>query len=327
MSETIDHNSGAGAEHASGDDVERTLQELRREKTDLERTLNTERAARQRLEGNLDSERVARTTAEIQRDEATTRVVSEAEQRWNAEKAAAEGTISSRQQALDAAEEDYARHADLGDWKAAAKAQRAIAEATTELHSTRQYLKHLDTNKERLIPKAPPARVDTPAPATRANHRYAQHIPGELVSGEEAWLDQRPKFQNDQSYREEVYAASNLAVKRHARGSDGYFREMERLMGEEAPRREAQHDPVDDGNPPRREAGGRQPSADLPASRRAAPGQQPAGSRADISLSADERDMADGIYGDPNRKDFYIADPKDRYLRYHEMKLKVADRM
>ncbi len=138
------------------------------------RQLKAERARRLSLESNLGGRRVARTTAEIERDQATTRVVSEAESRWAAEKSAAEAAIVARERPLERAVEDFTRHSELGDWKEAGKAQRAIAEATAEKHAALTRVSWLESNKERIIPKAP-TRTEVERPAARPSLSIHHH--------------------------------------------------------------------------------------------------------------------------------------------------------
>ncbi len=325
MSETLENQGGVSVEVATEDDVKRTLRELQGRNAELEREVNAERARRQSLETNLDGERVARTTAELQRDEHASRVVSEAEGRWNAEKNATEAAIAARLQAVQAAQDDFATHSEMGEWNKAAEAQAAIAEATAELYNERQKLKYLETNKDRIVPQAPrrtetPARVEQPT----TTHRYARFINGPLVGGEEAFLDARPRFQTDETYRKHLFAASEMANTKFARGSEPYLREIERILGEELT------DAGDGGQqrdtpPPRQQT--RTQSADLPASRRSEPGRAPAGSQVEIRLTPEQVEMADGMYGNPNDPNWYIADPKERYTRYAANMKKVADRL
>ena len=359
MSESTANDTEVRIEHASTEDVARTLSELRRTAErvpDLESQLKAERARRLNLESNLDGERVARTTAEIERDQATTRVVSEAESRWAAEKSAAEAAIVSREQALEQAVEDFTRHSELGDWKEAGKAQRAIAEATAEKHAALSRVSWLESNKERIIPKAP-TRTEVERPAARPSHKYAHIITNELVGGEEAWIDSRPKIISDPAYRQTVFDASNLASRRFERGSEPYLREIERILGEDErddrrdrdePRgRGREYDDRDRGyrDEPRSRGGDRDDrdrdrdvrveprrrefdnNADLPPARRSGPGQQPSGSQ-EIRLTPEEAEIADGMYGDPNSgPDWYVPSQKDRYLRYAANKAKMASRV
>lgn len=328
MSETITETHGNTGEVASEDDVQRTLKELQRKNTDLERDLGAERARRTALETNLAGEQHARTTAESERDTHATRAATEAELRWTAEKGQATTAITATQQALEAAEEDYARHAELGEWKDAAKAQRAMSEQTAQLLSLRQKDQWLDNNKEKLIAK-PPARTEQREHPRRvepaSSHRYAEYIKGDLAGGEETWLNARPQFLNDPNYREDVFSASGVAARKHPRGTASYFREIERILGEEGQQEQVQTEQTQTEENTQRQQPQRQTrqnqSADLPASRRSGPGEDPSGGAKVVKLSADEREMADGLFGDPNRTDSYISDEGKRYEYYHRMKL------
>jgi hypothetical protein len=325
MSEALEHQD-TGGEVATVEDVQRTLAELKREKEDLSKELERERRQRVSLESNLDVERTGRATAEAERDTHAARVVSEAELRWNAEREAAQAAITAKQKDIEQAEEAYSRHADLGDWKEAAKAQRIMAEAAAEATAERQRLKWLESNKEKLVPKAP---VVQPRERQEPGHRYQKYV-GALVGGEEEWLDQRPKFQSDPTYREEVIAASNLAGKRYTRGSEKYLREIERLLDEDPQTDDRRNDRQsrnqrdhDNDEPAPRQ---RSQSADLPPSRRAGPGERPSGSDVVAKLTEDEMEMADGMYGNPNNSNWYEPDRGKRYKRYAE-NLKMMQQM
>jgi hypothetical protein len=297
------------------EDVKRTLDELRRENSTLKTQYEQERTKATRLETNLEGERVARTTAEVERDTHATRAASEAEQRWNAEKNAVTSGIASLQHTLSSAEEDYTRHAEVNDWKEAAKAQREMARAEAQLLEHQRKSEWLDSNKERIVAKpVPTQRVEITRQAA-PSHRYASYINGNLVGGEEAWLDSRPQFQTDPAYREEVFAATNFASRKYVRGSEPYLREVERVLGENG-----QHDNEGGGTPSPRQTPGRQnQSADLSPSRRSAPGQQPAGSQQEWHLTEDEKEMADGMYGNPNSvAGWFEPDRAKRYKRYYD---------
>jgi hypothetical protein len=329
MSDTIEKTDDSpNFEVAGEDDVRRTLAELQRKNIDLEKEVAAERNRRVSLETNLEGERVARTTAETERDSHAARVVTEAESRWNAEKAATTTAISMKEKALETAEESYARHAELGEWKEAAKAQSAMAREAAELHTLRQKVEYLESNKERMVPKPSP-RTEQRQAAPVHTHRYAQFINGDLVGDEERWLDERPQFSRDPSYRQQVFSASAIAAARHARGTEPYFREIERILGEDQnDRQDTRQDNRRDRQDYDDRANQRQQrqSADLPASRRAAPGADPSEGQRTIRLTADEREIADSMFGDPNQETFYIADQGKRYEHYHTMKMRKAGR-
>lgn len=321
---TEDTANTEGGEVASAEDIKRTLQELQRKHTDTEQELAAERAARRTLETNLHGEQAARTTAESERDSHAARVTTEAEGRWTAEKAQVMTAIAAADKDLDAAEEEYARHSELGDWKEAAKVQRRSHTKAAELHSLKERSAWLDNNKDRIIPKVAPVttRVEQTRPAAPVSegpvHKYSEHVTGALVGGEEAFLDARPQFRTDTGYRKQLLAASGFAAEKYTRGSEPYLREIERILGEE-PRQEST-----DRTPAPRQPPARSQSADLPASRRAGPGESPAGGRGEIHLTAEEVDIADAMFGDVNQEGFYIADRGKRLEHYHTMKLRKA---
>lgn len=266
---------------------------------DLQRMLDETRGKLSVVEQERDSERVARIVTEQDRDQHATRAASEIEGRYRAQIDAVKGSIAATEALVTNAEDAYARHAELGDWKAAAKAQREMADATAKLHTYKQQSDFLETNKERLV--TPAARTAQPAP--RSGDRIADLVGGPLAPGEREWLSKREtKFVGDERYRAKVFNASNfVTADGHQRGSPQYFREMERILGEEAEEQPRQIE--------------RAPSSDLTPQRRAAPGREPSGGR-HITLTADQREVADGLYGQPN-SDEYIADEAKRYEHYH----------
>lgn len=309
MSEALDRqNLTGGGEPVSHEDLQRMLEESRGQIANLTRERDTERSTRVLTEQERDAERANRVITEQQRDEQAGRVVTEAEARYAAQREAVKSGIAANEGVLSAAEDSYARHAESGDWKAAATAQRQIAEAAAKLTNLRGQQEYLEANKARLVPQAPAPRREQPQQAATTD-RLSQLVDGKLEPGEREWLNQRPKFLDDAGYRAQVFSASGVAVaKGYARGSQPYFREIERIIGEEQPRQETQQQQ-------RQERG---PSADLPPQRRASPGQNPTGGR-EWNLTADEAEIADGIYGDPNQSN-HIADKGERYKHYWDMK-------
>ena len=243
--------------------------------------------------------------------------------RWQSEMNAAKSGIESCKQAAEAAEDAWARHQEAGDHKAAATALRQMTTAATRAAQLEIRAEYLETEKERML--APPPRMEAPVARQTAPQTdpISQHLSGNILPQERRWLEDRiDKFGSDSAYRAEVFAASNLAVARgYSRGSQPYFREMEKIIGEGGGAREEE--------PPQRAAPRqeRAPSADLAPQRRAAPGAEVRGSR-QFTLTADEREIADGIYGDRNR-DNYIDDTAERYQHYfmNKERMKAAGRL
>lgn len=291
------------------DDLRKMLDDVRREKEEVTRERDTERTNRYQTQQELEQERAARLVTEQERDGAAARVVSAEEQRYNAQKAAVSQGIEAQKERVSAAEEALARHSEIGEWKLAAQAQRQMAEAAAKLANLEVQHDYLETNKERLVPPAPKPEQRQTVQQPQFVDRLSQLVGGQLIGGERGWLEKRPKFVEDAGYRNQVFGASQLAAgKGYARGSEPYFKEMERILGEEAQEPTQQR--------MQREVQERAPSADIAPQRRSSPGQVPQGSR-EIRLTADQAEVANGLYGNPNSGD-YIPDEAERYRKYHE---------
>ena len=315
-----------GAEGASGhepvtvEDLQRMLDEANNRNKNLEQERDSYKTRARNLEGELDGERVARTVAEEQH---AARAKSDAERRWDAQKEAIKNGVQLQEGNLKAAKADYSRFAAEGDWDQAAEAQERMAQSAAELTSLRSQDRYLDSNKEQLV--APPRAATPPAPARRTDDPYASVIGGNIHQAEREWLDQRPQFLSDPDYREQVFAASNLAAKRFPRGAPAYIKEMNRLMGEEteeppSTRQNGGRDPAAGREPPARSMSG-----DLPPQRRAGPGQEPTQGVVRAKLTQDQAEVADALFGDPNKPEMYIADPGARYGRYAERLRQLRD--
>lgn len=258
---------------------------------DLQKMLENERAARQEALEERDRERNHRHRLERERDEVVTVARTETEKRYAAEMAAAKGGIDAASADADRAEDAYVAALEAGDHRAAAKAQRALAEATTRKTQAEAKAKWLETNKESLVRQSEPSRRH------EASDEYERLVPN-ILPAEREWLKTRAQFINDERYQQMVFGASHLAVTQgHQRGSEGYFRRMEEILGEARSTEEAQEQ--------RRP---RQMSADVPPGRRGSDGQPPTGSRT-INLTADEAETADFMFPD-------IPDRAERYRKY-----------
>lgn len=312
MSEHVEQiNTG---EPVSEDDLRKMLDDLNGRLSTTERERDQERQSRQSVERERDDERAARLLTEQERDGHAARVGTEAEQRFNLEKESVRTGIETQKAIVENAEQAYARHAEVGDWTEAAKAQRQMAAAEARIASLENKQEFLDTNKDRLI--APP-KVERREPVQAAG-KYAQFIGGRIEPAEVSWLDARPNFIADPVYRNKVFGASQMASSEHVRGTPAYFREMERILGDGQQRQEDTRDNRDNRDNVR----DRGPSSDLAPQRRSTPGQDPNGGR--FSLTAEEREVADSLYGNPNGMD-YMPEASERYRRYHDNKQKRRD--
>ena len=171
------------------DDLQKMLDDVRKEKDDITRERDTERSNRFQTQQELEQERAARLVTEQERDGATARVVTEAEQRYNMQKESVKNGIEAQKERVATAEEAFARHSEVGEWKAAAAAQRQMAEAASKLTNLEAQHDYLETHKDQLVPPAPTreqvqqreqARLQRQAPTDR----ISQLVGGELVGGE-----------------------------------------------------------------------------------------------------------------------------------------------
>lgn len=278
-------------------------------KEDIERMLADSRRLPE-LERELREERQARAK---DRDAAAGVVKSEVELRYKAEFDAAEGAIAAARARADQAEDAIAAAHEQGDARALAKANRMMSEATAQLDRFTGRKEWLESNKDAILRQAAPPR---PAVREEPEGDDLDKIVKDLRPSEKAWLrdpSRYDRFRSDENYRQKVYGASYMALGEGlARGSSAYMQRMTELLGEAA-RQE-------------REEGGERPaprqmSADVAPGRRQAPGAQPPGGR-DFTLTPDEREVADGLYGNAN-SDSYIADQAERYKHYYDNKQKA----
>lgn len=278
---------------------------------DLQRMLDAARGHTAAAEARALAAEAALNSVETERDQATSRVVSEAEQRYTAEKRAVDSQRAAAKADAERAEAEYVRAHEAGDAASMAKAQRAIAAAAAREDRLTAQHEFLESNKDRFVPKAVQQQPRQQPPTDP----YAR-LGIQLVGGEREWLEKRPKFLADEKYRGQVYGASQLAENRgYTRGSQEYFDYMEKVLDE---------DPA----PARQPAERRPPSSDLAPTRRSSPGADPSGGKS-IRLTADQVEAADGMFGNPGNAEFYEADPAKRYAKYagYVQRMRDAGRM
>ena len=314
MSEVMEQpgETGGAEQQVTEDDLRRMLADANKERDDIARERDNERVARRNAESLVSAERDARLLTEQERDAQAGRVVSESEQKYNAQRESVKSGIAAHEGLLKSAKQAYARQAELGDWAAAGEAQADMASATAELNALRRQENYLELNKDKFVQAA----VKTPSREVRAapsppTDKF-DSVVTDLLPTERAWLEKRPQFLSDPNYQVSVFDASRIASRKFARGSDGYIKEIERILGE-APETTAQQAPA------RQERG---MSADIAPQRRVAPGRDVQGSQ-EWKLTPDQVEMADGMYGQVNQPDTYIADPAVRYKHYYDNRQKL----
>lgn len=277
---------------------------------EVQRMLEASREETEALRRERDEERISRRRTEQERDTAAGHAQTEAERRYMAEVQSASEAVAAATAEADRAEDAYAAAMEVGDFKAAAKAQRAMAEATNRHGQQTARKQWLDANKESLTRAPVPQRQSS-------GDDLDQLFPGvQLLAEERTFLRARPEVVTNENYRRRLVSASSLAeTEGNRRGSQSYFDRISELLGENK-----QQSAEREGPAPRE----RGASADLAPARRSVPGQPPAGSR-EIRLSADQREVADALYGNP-AGDNYIADEAQRYKHYSDNLQKMMQR-
>jgi hypothetical protein len=291
MSDTEEKNDSIGT-----DDLRKMLEDARQGSAQRQRELEEERGRRQRLER--------------ERDDLAGQAGNAAQHRFNAEVAAVEGFISAAVAEVDRAEEAYAAALEAGDHRAAAKAQRAMTEATTRHSEARNRKIWLDNNKEQIT-KPPEVRRDT-------GDKYSEFVK-DITSVEREFLDAHPDFLTNPKMRTKIFSASAIAESDGlSRNSAEYIDRIKEIIGE----KRAERAPVEEDDEPaapRRERVMSDP----------APGRRSTGASSDgkvvVQLTPAEREAADDLYGHPQAV-VYIQDQAERYRHYDANKKKMAAR-
>lgn len=178
-----------------------------------------------------------------------------------------DNAIASLKQTGDILEANYAEAAQNGDWAAAAKIQREMAEASAKLLQLEQGKIALESQPE---PQIQQRQIDDPVEA----------LASQLSAPSADWVRRHPEYARDQRQFQRMLAAHNLAV------GDGivadtpaYFAAIEETLRITPRREEAEQDP-----------GRRAAPAAAPVSR----GGNANGSKPNVvRLTAEEREMAE----------------------------------
>lgn len=208
--------------------------------------------------------------------------------------------IGAEQASLDKAEGDYASFAAAGDWANAAKAQRAIATASSRIDRLEDNKAAFDTRREEI--KRTPRQEAQPSLPSRAQD----------------WLNSHPEFKTDVGKNNQLGSVHKYIIDR--RGiepfSDAYFEALDTEFGF---KRETQAEPTSAPAPQRRSLPVSAPvSREVPTA---------SGSRAtnQIHLSAEERAIARSSFGPIKGPDGKLVDltndQKERLYANNKAKL------
>lgn len=278
---------------------------------ELKRQLDAERAKSANLERQLSTTHGEKVTAER-------RVVSEAEQRLLAQEQATDNAIAAAENEASALEAQLSTLWAEGKFAEAAAVQRKISQAETRLFNEKNRKDHLAGERERV--------------RSIVEQQSQQRQPqggGDLSMRTAAWIAAHPQFSSDPVYHNLAMAGHADAVKQGIPvDSDEYFAHIEgftgdrrapasgqgqRVASEGASVEQPLSQPQQGGElayepqRPQARAAGPGSLGAAPVSRQAptspAPGRQP-------DLTAEEREVADALYG-------HMA-PKERYTKYAE---------
>lgn len=126
------------------------------------------------------------------------------------------GAIEQVSQASDVLESQYADAMAAQDWKAAAKAQRQLADNAAKLAQ-------LETGKKAL--------ESAPKPVPRAPSDPVEQFCAQLTAPSAAWVRAHPEFVRDQHKNRQMIAAHELAMARgHKADTPEYFASIERTL-------------------------------------------------------------------------------------------------
>lgn len=285
--------AAAPAAEPSGDDALQRALEAQRRAEDLQRAAQRERdeAIRQATERNQELER-----ERLEREDAEYNSVLTA--------------MAAEQSTLEKAEADYAAYASAGDWGNAAKAQRAMAQASARIDRLEDGKKAFEVRKEnRPAPTAQPA----PQPQQPQNPIERQIAGMPIPDNAKDWLRGHPDYLTDPRKNSKLQAAHWDALDdaggESQMGSQKYIDALETRLGlrQAAPAAEPQPQP----QPQRRSMPvSAPPSRDVPT---------PSGQRAQsskITLTAEERSIA--------RQSMSWLKPEEAEVEYARNKAKLA---
>jgi hypothetical protein len=197
------------------------------------KTVVTPEEGLQKLQKQLDDERAARQAAEARANEAAQ---GEANARVDVQKTQLDmvkGAIEQLTLASDTLETQYEAALTAQDFKAAAKAQREMANNAAKLAQ-------LEAGKAAL--------EKAPKPTPRAPVDPVEAFASQLQAPSAAWVRAHPEFVRDQHKHQQMLAAHQLAIARgHKAETPEYFASIEKTLDLAAPI--TRNDENDDDDP------------------------------------------------------------------------------
>ncbi len=279
---------GSNSKAISADDLANLQKELQAAKDE----------ARREREGRTGAETRA---AEAERT-SNQKLQTEVEKRIDEQSNTVDTALLGAQSEVDSFRALAAKAMEEGKWTEAAEANENLGDAKARLRD-------LTYQKQQLaVAKVEAAKAPKPAPASNVGARTA------------SWIASHPRFNTDPEYNSAAMAAHYQALHdKVAVESDEYFKRIEEATGDRAKVEvKAADENTDNREGGKVQADGERPSGPAPVTRRAPAGAAPGPKK--ITLSGDEVERADELFGDPTNTLMYIKDPKERYTYWNSQK-------
>ena len=251
-------------------------------------------------------------TAEVERTSAQ-KLQSEIEKRIEEQSNTVETALLSAQGEIDSFKALAAKAMEEGKWADAAEAQENLADA-------KMRMRDLSYQKQELT-RARETAKKTPAPSAPANKT-------------QAWIAAHPRFSTDTSYNAAAMEAHYAAVKAGIQPeSDEYFKRIEEATGDRKVEQKAEPAKVPDkdgegGKDAAQADGETRVSGPAPVTRRTPQGNGGGGPKK-ITLTGDQVEAADSLFGDETNPLMYIKDKAERstYWYKQQERLKAEGRI
>jgi hypothetical protein len=207
-----------GADKSAKTTVEEpvTVETVAPEAKQPEKKVVTPEEGLQKLQKQLDDEKAARLAAEQRANEAAQGEAKARAEVQTSQLDQIKGAIEQITQHNDALESSYADAMAAQDWKAAAKAQRQMADNAAKLAQ-------LESGKVAL--------EKAPKPVPRAPADPVEQFCAQLSAPSAAWVRSHPEFVRDQHKNQQMLAAHQLAVARgYKADTPEYFGSIEKTL-------------------------------------------------------------------------------------------------
>lgn len=321
-----------GASKIVADDDLKALLDSERKKAadearkEAETKFQEERQQRERADEGRRAAEARAAEAERKASESTRGHATEIDARFRAEEEAITGQIAAAESDAERLETQIADLYAEGKFADATKMSRQLASSMAKVENLSSRKTMLESEKTRVRAIATAAAADPTSNLTPASRD---------------WVSRHPRYLNDDSYRQAVWAADRLAKHRGVvPDTEGYFKFVEEQLGERQP------EPVKETKEPTKETKEPEPVTDddktkartasvAPVQRRAQTSEMNHGGDGRIELSPDEKEHADISMPDIPQGDYQV-DVKDkdgntvkemrpgRYRLYHQRRERLS---